>query len=266
MCINIKVWNVGMVKRGEIMNSQSRINKKAWEYRAYEFWNKRDGAPMESASKILRNPRACLKKHKEHFNDLKGKKIANICGSNGRRAVPLSLMGAEVTVFDISEENKRYALELARCANTTIEYIVEDIYDIDLNEYKEYFDILYLEGGILHYFSDINKFMKILYSLLKDGGRIVLSDFHPIRKCNPENTLTKGNYFDKELHKGDVAYKQFFNEEEQESFPDVCLRLYTLSEIINSVLVTGFELKRFDEHPLWTDEKVPGEFTILATK
>lgn len=40
-------------------------------------------------------------------------KIANPCGSNGRIAVPLALLGADVTIFDISEENKRYALELA---------------------------------------------------------------------------------------------------------------------------------------------------------
>jgi len=29
------------------VHEQSKINKKAWEYRAYEFWNKRDGSPEE---------------------------------------------------------------------------------------------------------------------------------------------------------------------------------------------------------------------------
>lgn len=28
-----------MVKRDLVMNEQSTKNKKAWEYRAYEFWN-----------------------------------------------------------------------------------------------------------------------------------------------------------------------------------------------------------------------------------
>src|SRR5690606_12615160 len=132
------------------VNEQSINNKQAWEYRAYEFWYKKDGSPMEKAKQILNNPIASLKKHQQYFDNIKGKKIANLCGSNGRRAVPLSLLGAEVTVFDISEENKRYALELASCANTSIEYVVGDIYDIDLNKYKGSFDILYLEGGILH--------------------------------------------------------------------------------------------------------------------
>lgn len=250
------------------MNEQSILNKNAWEYRAYEFWNNRDGSPLDNANKILKNPKACLKKHQEYFNQIEGMKIANICGSNGRKAVPLALMGATVTVFDISEENKRYALELAKCANTSIDYIVGDIYDVDLEKYEGFFDILYLEGGILHYFNDINKLMSILYSLLKDSGVMVLSDFHPLRKCIDEGNAgqTQGNYFDEELHSGDVAYKQFFSKQEQSDFPDCCLRFYTLSEIINTVIIAGFELKKFDEHPKWKNENIPGEFTILAVK
>jgi len=47
--------------------------------------------------------------------------VSLIIHGNGRKAVPLALLGADVTVFDISEENKRYALELAEAANTHIE-------------------------------------------------------------------------------------------------------------------------------------------------
>ncbi|OAB38351.1 class I SAM-dependent methyltransferase [Paenibacillus glacialis] len=250
------------------MNEQSSKNKKAWEFRAYEFWNKRDGSPQGKANRILENPKACLKKHKQYFDHIEGKKIANLCGSNGRKAVPLALLGAEVTVFDISEENKKYALELAKYANTSIDYIVGDIYDINLTKYGDYFDILYLEGGILHYFNDIDTFMSILYSLLKDNGVMVLSDFHPLRKCIVEDpeTLTRPGYFDQELRNGDLAYKHYFDEKEQQDFPDVSVRSYTLSEIINSVITSGFKLQKFDEHRGWENENIPWEFTILAIK
>ncbi|MBS4220038.1 class I SAM-dependent methyltransferase [Bacillus sp. FJAT-49711] len=248
------------------MNQQSITNKKAWEYRAYEFWNRRDGSPMDNAKKILKNPKASLKKHKQYFDKTEGIKIANLCGSNGRKAVPLALLGADVTVFDISEENKRYALELAKCANTSIDYIVCDIYDINLNTYLDYFDILYLEGGILHYFNDIDKFMEILFSILKNDGQMILSDFHPLRRCIGSELNIIPNYFDGELHNGDLAYKHFFDELEQKDFPDVSIRSYTLSEIINSVIKSGFKLNKFDEHRGWNDENIPWEFTILATK
>ncbi|MGM0867575.1 MAG: hypothetical protein ACQEWF_23270 [Bacillota bacterium] len=86
---------------------------------------------------ILENPRACLKKHKQYFEQIEGKKIANVCGSNGRKAVPLALLGAEVTVFDISEVNQKYALELAEYADTTINYIVTDIRRVSLDKSKK---------------------------------------------------------------------------------------------------------------------------------
>lgn len=248
------------------MNEQSGINKSAWEYRAYEFWNKRDGSPKEKAKEILKNPKANLKKHQEYFDDLNGRNVANICGSNGRKAVPLSLLGANVTIFDISEENRRYALELADCTNTVIDYIVGDVYDIDVNKYGDHFDILYLEGGILHYFNDIDKLLRVLFSILKTGGRMILSDYHPLKRCISADFKYLSNYFDKELHNEDLSYKQFFHEQEQQNFPDVSLRFYTLSEIINSVISTGFNFERFDEHRGWNGENIPWEFTLLASK
>ena len=254
------------------MNEQSEKNKIAWEYRAYEFWNIRDGAPKDKAEKILKNPREWLKIHKKYFEDVNELKIANPCGSNGRKAVPLALMGAEVTIFDISEENKKYAMELAKSAGTTINYVVGDFYDINLDKYENYFDILYLEGGILHYFNDINRFTSILYSITKPKGRIILSDFHPIRKIvaigrsGKNANATEGNYFDSNLYNGDLAYKDNFNQEEQKDFPNCSLRFYTLSEIINSVIQSGFTIKEFNEHPNWDDKNIPGEFTIFAVK
>ena len=164
------------------MNEQSEINKKAWEYRAYEYWLKNYGLPEVRAKIIMEDPIARLKNHGKYFQNVNGLKIANPCGSNGRRAVALALLGADVTVFDISEENKEYALELSRCAHVNLNYIVGDFYDVDMNVYGNYFDILYLEGGILHYFHDIDKFMKMLFLMLKPNGQIILNDFHPSEK------------------------------------------------------------------------------------
>lgn len=48
--------------------------------------------------------------------------------------------------------------------------------------------------------------------------------------------------------------------------PKCSYRKYTISEIINSVINSGFMLKKFDEHPAWTNEEIPGEFTIVASK
>ena len=49
-------------------------NKKAWEHRAYEFWNKSYGTPKDLAKRILENPAAQLKKHKPYFENMTEKK------------------------------------------------------------------------------------------------------------------------------------------------------------------------------------------------
>lgn len=191
-----------------------------------------------------------------------------MCGSNGRKAVPLALMGANVTVFDISEGNKKYAMALAKAADVEIEYVVTDLYDIDLNTYGEQFDFLYLEGGILHYFHDIDRLMTILFALLKKGGKMILNDFHPFRKILsviPSQAVT-GDYFDTSIIESDVAYKSFLQVAEGEEVPNCKLRLYSLSEIINAVIESGFIVREFQEHPNYFNSKVPGDFTIYASK
>ncbi|MBP7401766.1 MAG: class I SAM-dependent methyltransferase, partial [Clostridia bacterium] len=102
-----------------VMNNISLKNKKAWEYRAYEFWILKYGVPAEKAVQIKNNPKAHLRYHQKYFENIEGMKIANICGSNGRIAVPLAVLGADVTIFDISAENRRYASELASCAEVS---------------------------------------------------------------------------------------------------------------------------------------------------
>ena len=250
------------------MNKQSEINKKAWEYRAYEYWLKNDGLPEERAKIIMENPMARLKQHGKYFSNINGLKIANPCGSNGRRAVALALLGADVTIFDISEENKKYALELADCSQVKLDYIVSDLYDVDMNVYGNYFDMLYLEGGILHYFHDIDKFMETLFSMLKPNGKIILNDFHPFRKVMPINFFKSSveDYFETNIHNSNVAYKDFLDKAENEQFPSCSIRLYNISEILNSMIKSGFTIKEFNEDPSWTNKKLPGEITVYAIK
>jgi 2-polyprenyl-3-methyl-5-hydroxy-6-metoxy-1,4-benzoquinol methylase len=250
------------------MEKYTKQNKIAWEYNAYDFWVSQNGAPSERAKKNLENPRAMLKNYSKYFDHVQGLKIANICGSCGKKAVPLSILGALVTVFDISEENKRYACETAVAAGTHIDYVVTDIMNIDMSVYEKKFDIVFMEGGILHYFYDLNQFMGVMNNLLKDGGKIICSDFHPIHKL--VDAMELGNhttdYFSTEIMECEMAHARFYDDEKRKNFPKCHIRRYTLSEIINSIINSGFVIKSFEEHPSWTNTKLPGEFTLLADK
>ncbi len=243
-------------------------NKKAWEYNAYEFWLKEVGDPALRAEKIKANPVGELKKYAKYFDTYKDIRVANICGSCGKKAIPLAVLGAEVTVFDISEDNKKYAVELAEATQVHINYEVCDVLEIDMAKYQNYFDVVFMEGGILHYFHDINEFMRIMYSILKPNGRMICSDFHPFTKIS--DILNFGypsmSYFSTDIFEGEMAHVRFFEDEIRKQIPKCSYRKYNISEIINAVIGSKFVLKRFDEHPSWYDDKVPGEFTVIAEK
>ena len=250
------------------MKDYSRQNKKAWEFNAYDFWTMQSGTPAERAKADVENPKGMLRRYAAYFDRYEGVRIANICGSCGKKAVPLALLGAEVTVFDISEENRRYCMETAEEAHARLHYEVCDVLEIDREKYGGYFDVVFMEGGILHYFHDINEFMRIMYSLLKPGGKMICSDFHPFTKINDSLKLETPvmSYFCTDVFEGEMAHARFYDEEIRRQMPKCSLRKYTVSEIINAIIRSGFRLTQFDEHPAWENEKLPGEFTAVAVR
>lgn len=250
------------------MRDYSTQNKKAWEYSTYKFWIDNSGTPSERAKKDIENPLKMLKWHANYFDSYTNIRIANICGSCGKKAIPLAILGADVTVFDISEDNRKYALEVATAANVHIDYEVCDVLEINIEKYGNYFDVVFMEGGILHYFHDINEFMSVMNSLLKPNGKMICSDFHPFTKISDILSFEQPNvsYFSTDIYEGEMAHARFFAEEIRNQMPKCLYRKYTISEIINSVINCGFTLEKFDEHPAWTNDKIPGEFTVVATK
>lgn len=249
------------------MIDYSQQNKKAWEFNAYDFWSSQCTA-KERANMDLENPIGQLKKYADYFDTYQGVKIANICGSCGKKAIPLAILGADVTVFDISEDNKKYALEVADLANVKINYEVCDILDIDMKVFANSFDIVFMEGGILHYFHDIEQFMSIMHMLLKKDGKMICSDFHPFTKIIDSLGLQQKtmSYFLTDVFEGEMALARFFPEEIRKQIPLCSYRKYNISEIINTAIHTGFVIKQFDEHPSWENETLPGEFTLVALK
>lgn len=250
------------------MKDYSIKNKKAWEYNTYDFWLRKAGLPEERAKKIAADPIGALKRYAAYFDTYEGIRVANICGSCGKKAVPLAMLGAKVSIFDISEANRKYALELAEAAGVMVDYQVGDVLELDMKRYGSFFDIVFMEGGVLHYFHDINQFMGIMYALLKPDGKMICSDFHPFSKVMEVLDINQPimSYFSEDVFEGEMAHARFYEEKIRRQFPRCSYRKYTVSEIINAVIAAGFRLQRFDEHPSWTNPDLPGEFTAIAKK
>lgn len=65
---------------------------------------------------LQQDPAHTLRYWLKYTGDPSGLKVLNLLGSHGRKAICFSLLGADVTVVDISEENRLYACEVAEAA------------------------------------------------------------------------------------------------------------------------------------------------------
>lgn len=256
---SIKTQNIYQID-GKNINF-SDINKKAWEYKSYEYWILKYGSPKKLGMKIAEKPDLFLKKYLDYFENFENESILNICGSYGKLAVACACKGAKVTVIDISKDGKQFAEEMSKGAGITISYVLTDFL---IYNSKEKYDIAFSYTGVLHFFCSIHAFFKKVYSLVEEGGYFILGDFHPFLKIlYSEKERLYGNYFDSTPFWGDMPYAKFFDKSEE--YPSCVYREYTISEIINALVESGFEIEHFSEIP-FKNEKYPCEFIIKARK
>jgi 2-polyprenyl-3-methyl-5-hydroxy-6-metoxy-1,4-benzoquinol methylase len=261
-----------------MQQQHTKINEMAWNQMAYDAWVNRFGSPSEAAKKLKSNPNAKLGLLNEYLTDLKDKKIANLLGSHGTKAVSLALMGADVTVVDFSYENSRYALELAGECNVNIRYIVSDVLNLPDMAFTGDYDVVFCELGILHYFTDLNPFFNVASKLLHKGGIFIIEDFHPISTklitTKGKRHKVTGDYFSSELEETEVAYMKFvpglesLTEVEKCSLQKAVLRKWTLGEIITSIANNNLCIKTLveSEGPKPEDKGIPKLFIITAER
>ncbi|WP_410511394.1 class I SAM-dependent methyltransferase [Paenibacillus sp. BR2-3] len=258
-------------------------SEELWNEDTYSAWTSRFGTPAEAAAKLRKDPANKLYPLSSYFGEVTGKKIMNLMGSNGMKAVALGLLGAEVTVADFSEANARYAAELAEEAGVPLTYIVSDVLKLPEEILNGSYDVVFAEQGIVHYFTDLGPFMDTAYRLLAPGGMFVLRDFHPVttKLISSKGSTAKvrkhkvtGDYFNTELEEKRVSYSKYLpasgaiGETMQQSV--VYWRRWTLGEIVTAVAASGLMISKLVEEPNLSsdiyDKGIPKTFTLIAGK
>jgi 2-polyprenyl-3-methyl-5-hydroxy-6-metoxy-1,4-benzoquinol methylase len=252
-------------------NAHSAANREGYNHKSYEAWSRGYGTPEEAAQGIVKDPEYIIRDYRDHLSDLDGKRIVNLLGSHGRRAVALSRLGAKVTVVDISSENRRYALEVAEAAGVGIDYIVSDLLEWDTSGHLDYFDHILMEYGILHYFLDLEPLARLIHSILSPGGTMILHEFHPIiKKCRPGisggDLLIDGSYFSEEIFEYYPPYHGEFSPEEIASFPNCRYKYWQLGEVITAVATAGLVIQSLVEHPHSQYSSLPGTYALVCKK
>jgi 2-polyprenyl-3-methyl-5-hydroxy-6-metoxy-1,4-benzoquinol methylase len=260
-------------------NEHGSKNEAAWQSLVYEAWVARLGTPDAAARAIRADPRAKVAPLGAHLGDVAGKRVMNLMGSNGVKAVALALLGAEVTVVDFSAPNERYAAELAAAAGVRLCYLVRDVLQLTSAELRGDYDLVVAELGIVHYFVDLAPFMETVARCLAPGGRFVLRDFHPVSTkllefrgstAKVRKHKVAGDYFGTELEERPAPCAKFLPPARAAEVGRVLWRKWTLGEVVTAVAAAGLVIRRLDEEPNRSsdvfDRGIPKTFTLVAER
>jgi SAM-dependent methyltransferase len=220
----------------------------------------------------------------ELLEDISGKNILHLQCHFGQDTMTFSRMGAKATGIDFSDKAVEKAREFSAKLNLDTSFICCDIYDAP-NQLDEKFDIVFTSYGTIGWLPDIDKWAKVVSQFLKPGGKFIMADFHPVVWM-----------FDNDFKE---VFYSYFNiepiiEEESGTYAETEADLQTksigwnhpISEILNSLLQSGLELKQFNEYDYSPyncfnemeefekgkfciktfGNKIPMVYSILATK
>jgi 2-polyprenyl-3-methyl-5-hydroxy-6-metoxy-1,4-benzoquinol methylase len=264
-----------------LQKRNSQQNAQAWSESTYQSWIARFGTPVVAAAHLKKNPRVRLGNLTTHLTGqppgplpssplpLQGKQIINLLGSHGAKAIAMALLGAQVTVVDISQENERYASEVAAAAGVKIRYLVNDVLGLPDEELNASYDVVLMELGILHYFVDLEPLFRVVERLLRSGGRLILQDFHPITtkliSSRGKRHKVSGNYFDKAIISTNVAHSKHLSADDPQQ---VYLRQWTLGEVVSAVAKRELRICLLEESPnsKIDDIGLPKLFTLVAER
>lgn len=170
------------------------INKELWNNKtevhiASEFYGMKEFLAGKSSLKEI---------ELALLGDIKGKSILHLQCHFGQDSISLARMGASVVGVDFSEKAIAKAKELAIETNTDTQFVCCDVYSTPQFLDRK-FDLVFTSYGTIGWLPDMDKWANVVSHFLKDNGRFIFVDFHPIVWMFDNNfTKIQYHYFNKE--------------------------------------------------------------------
>lgn len=158
------------------MNNYSEINKTTWENRTETHLQ----SDLYNLKGFMRGEDSLPPLDYELLGDLKGKSLLHLQCHFGMDTLSIAQRDTKRTVgVDFSDSAIGKARELNSSLGLNAEFICSDIYKLP-EVMNEQFDIVYTSYGIISWLEDLYGWGAIIEHYLKQGGRFVMVEFHPI--------------------------------------------------------------------------------------
>lgn len=240
-----------------------RMNKQHWDAIAISDWSKKAHLrkQIREGFSYLENMEP---KMAPYLSDISGKKVIVLQFGDALVLLACAKKGAEVTGVDLSSEQVRLAREAAAYCGVDVKLVEADCQNLSDSIPDTYFDLAIAECGVFIWIENLDAWMRNAYRVLKSGGKLIASDFHPLSIIAKEKQVVtfRKSYFDQ---RPEVC--QYRTEE---NVPPSVEFLWKLSDIVNAAIKAGFQIDHLEEY--YVKEKVEGvpliptDFLMVATK
>lgn len=181
--------------------------------------------------------------------DVAGRTLLHLQCHIGTDTLSWARHGARVTGLDFSEPAVEAARDLAvRLGVDDARFVAANVYDAVEALGHETYDIVYTGLGALCWLPDLRAWADIVTTLIKPGGFLYLSEFHPLSDVLAEDARTiELDYFSAEPRVWDEPGSYADLEAATETTVSVDWA-HPIGEVISVLIAAGLRLEFFHEH------------------
>jgi SAM-dependent methyltransferase len=182
--------------------------------------------------------------------DVRGRSLVHPQCHFGEDTLSWARLGARVTGLDFSGPAVAAARELAARCELAAEFVEANVYDASEALGGRRFDIVYTGIGALNWLPDVERWARVMASLVAPGGCLYLAEFHPFTHVFGDDDFTieypyfhdpgrpfefpnTGNYADPEAR---TMHNRAFEWN------------HGVGAVVSAIIAAGFELEFLHEH------------------
>lgn len=248
-------------------------NRRAWN----EIASVR-GAQFPNAQ-FFRNGGCTLSEHQlRALGDIRGLNVLHLQCATGEDTLSLASLGAHATGADISDAQIVIAQQKASAAQLNARFMAADVYALPADLQQGSFDCVYTGGGALCWLPDLEKWAHVVTNALKPGGRLVLSEEHPVASCldvNGKHIVAADDYFRRNRPWTGTGWTHFSGGENAKETKFEFQ--WPLGDVVTAIVRAGLSVLSLEEFPAKSGwrfgstppeglSSIPGSFLLVARK
>ncbi len=195
------------------------------------------------------------------FDDLTGKDVLCLAGGGGQQSAAFAVLGANVSVFDISAEQLERDKEVAKHYQTEIKIFQGDMRNLDCFAPVS-FDIVH-HAYSLNFVPDATKVFLQVARILRTGGFYRFSCANPFLMGMEQNSWTGEGYVLKKAYfsNDEITYTDqdwVYDKNQHQPIPNPIEYRHSLSNLINGLVDSGLAILNVsDNSDMYPDNVSP---------